>query len=194
MHTFKTLKPGDNIPELTSQDVAIFTSADFNTPHKEFGIPPPAFIAGGFPFPNYWQGDLFIFRSVYIFPPVGGHVEVSGRVPYINGCSSSLLIMPPRLGAPCLNHLHLIPNCVQDAHRHPGDRIGFVVRGHGGKAHFGKGGVIDLQPGVAWKLPAGEIHNFETGPEALDIVVFHPRSSWGPTEESNQMLDETEKV
>ena len=48
-----------------------------------------------------------------------------------------------------------------------------------------------LYPGKAWKIPAGERHHFETGEDALDVLVFHPDSAWGPTDTAHQMLDAT---
>src|SRR5436190_277990 len=40
---------------------------------------------------------------------IGGPVEAMGRLRYIDGCSDTLLVCPPLLGEPCLNHLHIPP-------------------------------------------------------------------------------------
>ena len=149
----------------------------------------PAFIVGGFPPPRYTGGGVLVMRDVFDFPPAGGHVEVVGRNAYLNGCSASLLVCPPSLGNPCVNHLHLIPEIVQDEHTHPSDRWGLMVRGKVRAYH--EGGYLDLKRGDAWHLPAHERHHFVTGSEPTDILVFHPDSAWGPTDKSHQMLDAT---
>ena len=78
---------------------------------------------------------------------------------------------------------------VQDEHYHPSDRVGLVVNGHG-TAHT-ESGEYALKSGVAWHLPPGERHFFTTTSDVLDIIVFHPDSLWGPTDESHAMLDAT---
>ena len=123
-------------------------------------------------------------------PPSGGYMEAAGRNRYIDGCSSSLLVMPPCRGDPCVNHLHIVAGTVQTEHHHPSDRIGMVVRGRG-LAYHEAGPPLRLRPGLAWRLPAGERHHFETRDRALDVLVFHPDSAWGPTDEAHQMLDAT---
>ena len=189
MREVQTQKPSDDMEPCGPRDVIIFTNAFFGADPDSTMDFSPGFVAGGFMMPD-WFGEALAIRDVFRFPSVAGHVESQGRNRYINGCSASLLIMPPEKGNPCLNHLHLTPGVIQDEHTHPSDRMGLVVRGSGGRACH-PGGAIDLAVGTAWFLPAGEPHHFETGDEALDIVVFHPSSSWGPTHESHQMLDET---
>ena len=154
------------------------------------GTPSPAFTVGGFMPPDRYRKALVIPTS-FEFPKTAGYIEDKGRNQYINDCSASLLVLPPKKGNPCINHLHLIPDVVQDEHTHPSDRIGLVVRG---KVKV----VCETWPmgemvaeGDAWYLPAGEKHHFETGDEVCDIMVYHPDSEWGPTNESHQMLDAT---
>ena len=56
---------------------------------------------------------------------VGGPIEedgnghLTGMLAYIDGCSDSILIHPPILGAPCLNHLHFPSGIKQTQHTHP---------------------------------------------------------------------------
>src|SRR5690349_15329521 len=38
-----------------------------------------------------------------------GRIENCGRLTYIDGCSSTLLVSPPRLGDPVLNYMHFPP-------------------------------------------------------------------------------------
>ena len=150
----------------------------------------PAFSAGGFLMPPYRRNEMLILDAGMALPPCGGYVEDVGRNQYIDGCSSSLLVMPPQKGDPCVNHLHIVAGTVQAEHHHPSDRIGMVVRGRG-LAHHESGAPMILYPGKAWKIPAGERHHFETGEDTLDVLVFHPDSAWGPTDAAHQMLDAT---
>jgi len=61
----------------------------------------------------------------------GGPLEATGRLRYVDGCSDTLLVCPPRLGEPCLNHLHIPPHTQQSEHFHPSLRIGVIARGAG---------------------------------------------------------------
>src|SRR5689334_4766314 len=47
---------------------------------------------------------------------IGGPLETEGRLRYIDGCTDTLLVCPPRLGEPCLNHLHIPPQTSQSPH------------------------------------------------------------------------------
>ena len=177
----------------TVDKVCFFESASWGQPEAANAVPSdmrPAFSAGGFLMPPYRSKSMLVIEAGMVLPPCGGYVEEIGRNRYIDGCSASLLVMPPHKGDPCVNHLHVVAGTVQTEHHHPSDRIGMVVRGRG-LAHHACGAPIDLYPGLAWVLPAGERHHFETGEEALDVLVFHPDSEWGPTDEAHQMLDAT---
>src|SRR5437868_6871082 len=56
------------------------------------------------------------YRNVRQF---GGPLEMTGRLRYVDGCSDTLLVCPPRLGEPCLSHLHIPPSTQQSVHSHP---------------------------------------------------------------------------
>ena len=60
-----------------------------------------------------------------------GASEKSGRLSYIDGCTDSLLVMPPRLGDPCLNYLHFPMGIDQTQHLHPSIRMGIDIGGKG---------------------------------------------------------------
>jgi hypothetical protein len=62
---------------------------------------------------------------------VGGPVEKSGRLCYIDNCSVSQLIPPARLGDPTFQLLVFPPGVEQTEHIHPTIRLGMVVWGHG---------------------------------------------------------------
>ncbi|WP_208766751.1 hypothetical protein [Nostoc flagelliforme] len=65
------------------------------------------------------------------FFTIGGPIEPLGRLNYIDGCSSTVLINPLRRGEPCLNFLYVPPGVSQTPHTHPSLRIGLVAEGSG---------------------------------------------------------------
>lgn len=120
---------------------------------------------------------------------VGGPLEARGRLAYIDGCTDTLLVCPPRLGEPCLNHLHIPAGTRQSAHTHPSDRLGVIARGSGRCVTVA--GSFPLEAGLAWWIPAGTLHCFHTDAEALDVVAWHPDSDFGPTDEDHPMKNRT---
>lgn len=54
---------------------------------------------------------------------LGGQIETTGRLRYIDGCTDTLLIAPPILGDPCLNALYFPKNIRQTPHTHPSVRV-----------------------------------------------------------------------
>jgi hypothetical protein len=132
------------------------------------------------------------FRGI----PTFGSIEAAGRLAYIDGCSDSVLVSPPRLGDPVLNHLHFPAGTVQSVHSHPSIRLGVVARGSGtafGPGPRGSAGWEQaLEPGAAFLLEAHEPHAFRTAPGAsLDVIAYHPDSDWGPTDAAHPMLNRT---
>jgi quercetin dioxygenase-like cupin family protein len=121
---------------------------------------------------------------------IGGPIESQGRLQYIDGCTDTLLVCPPRLGEPCLNHLHIPPHTSQSAHTHPSDRIGVIVRGSG-ECRTGDGSVYALAAGMGWRIPAESLHSFFTTDSSLDVIAWHPDSDFGPTDGNHPMLNRT---
>lgn len=121
----------------------------------------------------------------------GGPIEQTGRLTYIDGCSDTLLVCPPRLGEPCLNSLHIPPHTRQSAHTHPSVRIGVVLRGSG-ECRTPQG-IYPLEPGMGWLIPPGCVHAFHTLEETLDIIAWHPDSDFGPTDGNHPMLNRTDR-
>jgi quercetin dioxygenase-like cupin family protein len=119
----------------------------------------------------------------------GGPVEKQGRLCYINHCSDSLLVYPPRLGDPSMSLLHFPPNIVQDFHTHPSFRLGIVFRGHGFAEC--KTGKIILEPGAVFCMEEQEVHRFVTTDEQLSVISFHPDGDWGPTDHDHTLLNRT---
>lgn len=124
---------------------------------------------------------------------VGGPIEVEGRLRYIDGCTDTLLVCPPRLGEPCLNHLHIPPHTAQSQHTHPSERIGVILRGRGECRVPSPGGAVvyPLSPGMGWRIPTGAQHSFFTTKESLDVIAWHPDSDFGPTDENHPMINRT---
>ncbi len=126
------------------------------------------------------------YRSLW---QVGGPLESAGRLRYIDGCSDTLLISPPRLGDPCLNHLHIPPHTDQTPHTHPSARLGVILNGSGECRT--PDGVYPLQPGMGWYIPTGCLHSFFTRTEALDVIAWHPDSDFGPRDDDHPMINRT---
>lgn len=120
---------------------------------------------------------------------MGGPLENQGRLKYIDGCTDSLLVFPPTLGDPCLNHLHFPPGILQTSHTHPSCRTGIVLKGQGECiTPFSE---TVLNPGTIFYLPKNAYHNFKTNKDILDVAAFHPDSDWGPTHEEHPMINRT---
>jgi len=120
---------------------------------------------------------------------VGGPIEQNGRLCYIDGCSDSLLIYPPRLGDPSLNLLHFPPNIDQTFHIHPSIRLGTVVRGKGYSCFQDQ--EIVLEVGDIFVIEERELHRFRTENETMTVIAFHPDGDWGPTDQNHTMLNRT---
>ncbi len=125
-----------------------------------------------------------------------GRVEDKGRLSYIDGCSDSMLVYPPRQGDPCLNHLHFPGGILQTQHTHPSILMGVVTKGSGfawqRPGPRSAGWKKPLTGGSVFLLEEQELHSFETiDTEGMDIVAYHPDSDWGPTDDTHPMLNRT---
>lgn len=127
---------------------------------------------------------------------IAGRIEDAGRLRYI-GCSSTILVPPPRMGDPVFNHLHIPPGFDQAQHTHPSIRLGVIAKGSGIAYSSGYNGAgaweEPLKPGTVFLLDAHELHSFSTvgSKEGLDVVTYHPDSDWGPTDGEHPMLTKT---
>jgi mannose-6-phosphate isomerase-like protein (cupin superfamily) len=131
---------------------------------------------------------LLIHQHGADFPfMVGGPIETRGRLKYIDGCTDSLIIPPWRRGEACMNHLHIPAGTEQTMHTHPSDRIGVIVRGSG--QCVTPQGIIELKPGMLWRIPPHGLHRFRTERDSLDVVAWHPDSDTGPTDDDHPMLN-----
>jgi hypothetical protein len=144
--------------------------------------PGPGSLHGG-------RGLVIELRNYRSVRQLGGPLEPRGRLRYVDGCSDTLLVCPPRLGEPCLNHLHIPAGTNQSEHTHPSLRIGVIARGSGiCRTHAGD---IPLAEGRGWMIPAGLRHSFITGSHALDVFAWHPDSDFGPTDDDHPMINRT---
>lgn len=121
---------------------------------------------------------------------VGGPVEATGRLRYIDGCTDTLLVPPVKLGDPCLNALWFPAGTEQTMHTHPSVRIGVVIRGRGEcETPWGRS---PLRPGVVFVIHADGEHRFRTdADQGMVVVAWHPDSDCGPTDEEHPMLTRT---
>lgn len=145
-------------------------------------VPGAATLTGG--------AGLVVTRLRYqgLFQLAGPHEE-HGRLRYIDGCTDSVLIAPPRRGDPCVNHLHLPPGTRQSEHHHPSLRAGIIARGEG--RCVTPAGSLPLSAGQCFVLREGVRHGFHTDRSSLDVLVVHPDSDTGPTDEDHPMRNRT---
>lgn len=132
---------------------------------------------------------LFVRHGFKGMNLLGGPIEDKGRLTYIDGCSDSILIPPPRLGDPSLNQLYFPPNIEQTFHTHPSIRLGVIAKG-GGFACL-KDGDLPLSTGDMFCLEEHELHRFKTEGNSMTVVVYHPDGDWGPTDHNHIMLNRT---
>lgn len=119
----------------------------------------------------------------------GGPTEKHGRLCYINHCSDSLLVYPPRMGDPSMSLLHFPEHIVQDFHTHPSFRLGIIFRGNGYAES--KTNKYDLVPGAVFCMEEQEVHRFVTQDSSLGVISFHPDGDWGPTDHDHTLLNRT---
>jgi quercetin dioxygenase-like cupin family protein len=126
---------------------------------------------------------------------IGSDIEKRGRLVYIDGCSDSLLVYPPRLGDSSLNLLSFPESINQSFHTHPSARYGLVISGEGWAEQTIPGQsetvVTKLEEGVVFYLPTLERHRFRTEDSEMRVLAFHPDGDWGPTDHDHTMLNRT---
>lgn len=138
--------------------------------------------------------SLFV-RYGFLGQMMFGKVEEVGRVVYIDGCTDTLLVPPPRSGDPCLNSLHFPAAVEQTFHTHPSVRLGSVLDGEGiacvRKSFTSEVEELPLRKGDTFMIAPHELHRFCTSDEHMIVVAYHPDSDWGPVDNNHPMLNRT---
>lgn len=135
------------------------------------------------------RGLAIIVRGYRGLRQFGGPLETVGRLRYIDGCTDTVLVSPPRRGEACLNHLHIPAGTPQTAHTHASVRVGIIARGRGVCV---TGGVRHaLEAGLGWVIPTGVRHAFHTADDSLDVMAWHPDSDTGPMDDDHPMINRT---
>jgi hypothetical protein len=137
------------------------------------------------------DGELALFTRVGFNGQfiIGGKIESSGRLSYIDNCSDTILVYPPRYGDPSISLLSFPKNITQRFHIHPSIRLGVIIRGQGeAETPDGK---YSLTPGTCFCVHEREIHRFVTTTSGLDAVSYHPDGDWGPTDQNHTLLNRT---
>lgn len=164
-----------NGSELKLQNEAYFSLCTQNT--KKLIVEPEVSVV------------LFIRYGYRGFDQVGLNCENSGRLSYIDGCTDSTLISPPRYGDPSLNLLCFPPKTVQSFHRHPTLRFGVILEGAGFADT--EQNSIPLKPHDAFLVTENEAHRFRTKSKSMRLIAFHPDSDFGPKDSDHAMLNRT---
>ncbi|TWC37736.1 AraC-like protein [Pseudomonas sp. SJZ079] len=150
-------------------------------------------LFASFPGPIQVRGDaqaLIVSHQGYTGTTLlGGPVEDQGRLRYVDGCTSSLLLAPQTAGDPCLNFLHLPAHTAQTPHSHPSLRAGLILSGNGYCET--ELGLLAFEPGTLFVIPPGVRHSFQSTEQAMRIVIFHPDSDSGPSDTNHTMLNRT---
>jgi len=123
------------------------------------------------------------------FFQIGGPVEGTGRLKYIDGCTDSLLLAPVKAGDACLNLLHFPDGINQTSHTHSSMRVGIVAAGSGSCLTLQ--GDYPLIPGGIFVIPMNALHAFRTSGSSMTIIAYHPDSDFGPTDDDHPMINRT---
>lgn len=169
-----------------------FSRKRFVITSTAFGVlvlPPETCFAAQGPIEISGADGFAVVRVGYVGLNSVVAAERVGRLKYIDGCTDTLLIAPPKLGDPCLNLLHFPPGITQTKHTHPSNRVGMIASGRG--RCVTPHGNVDLLPGVVFVIPKDAEHSFETVEEEMRVIAWHPDTDSGPSDESHPMLDRT---
>lgn len=113
----------------------------------------------------------------------------AGILKYIDGCSNQELISPSVIYNPTIQYLFFPKNIEQTPHIHKSFRLGMVLHGEG--VAVANDYEIKLKQHTIFMLPADENHYFKTTNSEMSLMVFHPDSDVGPTDELNNMIIRT---
>jgi len=137
------------------------------------------------------RGIINVDNNYFGIFTIGGAIEKTGRLSYIDGTNTNLIIPPILHGDPCLNVLYLDPNLEQTPHTHPSFRSGFVISGRGKCNLPSINESHDFKPDTVFWIPEDCLHSFKSENNRLDILTFHPDSEFGPSHEQHPMMNNT---
>ena len=80
-----------------------------------------------------------------------------------------------------LTRIYIEPGTIFPDHSHPNEQIGTCVEGKG--VLTSGGDELEVEPGVAWTIPAGESHMFEARDKP--VVIYE---AWSPPREDYRKL------
>jgi len=136
------------------------------------------------------EGIIIANLNFHGLNSLGGPLEKSGRLAYIDGCTDSLLVPPVKFGDPCLNALYFPAGISQTQHTHPSIRIGMVVEGEG--KCITPNSTTELIPGLVFVIEENGLHSFHTDNNvSLTVVAYHPDSDFGPKDDCHPMINRT---
>jgi quercetin dioxygenase-like cupin family protein len=162
--------------------ITVKESAWVSSGYQNINIEGPALVIDN-------PGYEFSEKKTCTFNP-----SLQGQLSYIDGCSNSNLIDPPRNGDPCINYLYFPPGIDQTWHTHPSVRIGYVLSGQGYAClkYGDKEEELSLELGKIFVLHRHVKHRFRTnGDQHMSLMVYHPDSEDGPRDENNPMKSRT---
>ncbi len=159
--------------------------------HGTFHLMAGMYFSATTPFTITKGKGILVERQGYTgFFHIGGPIEQTGRLRYIDGCTDSLLIPPVKLGDPCLNALYFPPMVNQTQHTHPSMRVGIVYSGQG--ECITPEGNIPLFPGQIFIIHEEGLHSFRTFEGSpMVVIAYHPDSDFGPQDEDHPMINRT---
>ena len=137
------------------------------------------------------RGIINVDNNYFGIFTIGGSIEATGRLSYIDGTNTNLIIPPILHGDPCLNVLYLDRNLEQTPHTHPSFRSGFVINGRGECNLPAMNESHDFVPDTVFWIPQDCLHSFKSLNNRLDILTFHPDSEFGPSHEQHPMMNNT---
>jgi len=118
-------------------------------------------------------------------------------LPYIDGCATTQLLPPIRVGDPTFQMLHMPPHSSEQAHHiHSTARIVYVYQGYG-ECIYGtkvKNHSMPLEEGDTLILDKMVPHHFITHEKSLVVLPLHVWSSPGKDEFNHPMFNGTHEV
>ena len=118
-------------------------------------------------------------------------------LPYIDGCATTQLLPPIRMGDPTFQMLHMPPHSSEQAHHiHSTARIVYVYQGFG-ECIYGtkvKQLTMSLEEGDILVLDKMMPHHFITHEKSLVVLPMHVWSSTGQAEFNHPMFNGTHEV